>query len=303
MNNLLFAAAAALLLACHSFAQDAAESEEEVAAEISAPDTRDQEALPAQGQAATPGGAGIQQGIKFKPATFSPSAGGAKAAARQEEKEASVESLNAPCQPEDLNWNPGKGGPATAVQGQALRAQREDTTTAYRVRASQMGRRGNFGFASDITHVDTFMRLSNKPCEVTLKRDACEVDYGAVTLWYRTGGKPSTRIGDCVLPKAAGKYMGEDYWWLNVHTRGPCGGGRGWWGGVKTQDGECTRAILYENTEPIETASGTPAGGTGQTNNPKPSGTDESKDCWKAPSGRTCCKVMFSPVPAECQRR
>ena len=234
-----------LLLAAPAVAQDEPDETENAA--------------PQGGQGANVGGAGIQTGAKDN----------ASAGTRKTETASgggSAGGASGPCQEEDLNWKPGKGGPATAVEGQAMRAQKEDTTIAYRVRASQLGEQGNFGFYTD-SHQGSWMRLSKNKCEVTFQRGPCEVDYGAVTLTYASSGVLKARTGSskfpssvaskiCVIPAPAGKVGGENYWWLNVHTKGPCAGGTTWFGGGKTEKGTCVRAIVYEAHE----ASGAPAG-------------------------------------------
>ena len=214
------------------------------------------------------------------------------------------------CAEEDLNWRPGKGGPAVSVEGQAMRLQNEDTTIAYRVRASQLGDQGNFGFYSD-SHTDSHMRLSSRKCEVALRRGPCEADYGSVTLRYLSAGvlmklsqapgfRRESASNLCVIPAPAGRIGGEDYWWLNVHTRGPCRGGASWFGGTKVPEGVCPRAIVYEAHDASGGQAGRPGGGSSGA---APAPAPKPNRCWKARSGRTCCDVMFSPVPSECARR
>lgn len=237
---------AALLFSIPALAQDEAEETEATEA-------------PQGGQGANLGGAGINTGQKDGVTSGGrqsggSSGGGAGGGFGRALGGGSIP--KGPCVEEDLNWRPGKGGPSTSVQGQAMRAQRENSTIAYRIRASQLGEQGNFGFYTD-SHGESYMRLSGKKCEAALKVSACEASYGSVTLWYMSAAKmkllskapgftkdAASRI--CVIPPPAGKIGGENYWWLNVHTKGPCPGGRGWFGGGKTQDGECVRAILYE---------------------------------------------------------
>lgn len=289
MRHLLLAS---LLLAVPALAQDEPDETET--------------SSPQGGQGAHVGGAGIQTGKKDN------ASGGSVRKSETASGGGTAESAG-PCQEEELNWKPGKGGPATAVAGQAVRAQKQDTTIAYRVRASQLGEQGNFGFYTD-SHQDSWMRLSSRKCEVTFKRSACEVDYGAVTLSFLSSGKlkelsrapgfPKDTSRICVIPAPAGKVGGENYWWLNVHTKGPCAGGQTWFGGGKLEEGTCSRGIIYEAYE----ASGAPAGssassGGGGSSAATPPAAPKPNTCWKAPSGRTCCDVMFSPVPAECQRR
>lgn len=211
------------------------------------------------------------------------------------------EGASAPCAKEDLNWNPGGGGPATATPGQAMRLQPADTTIAYRVRAGQLGDSGRVGIYTD-SHPGTFMSLTNQACALAFKRSGCEADYGSASINYlgaaalkAAGSKLRATSGQyCPLPAPAGKIGGENYWWLNVHTKGPCEGGRTWFGGQKTPDGQCARAITYTGGGSTSTA---PPPAAGSPAAPKPN------TCWKAPSGRRCCDVMFSPVPSECVRR
>ncbi|UPT73858.1 MAG: hypothetical protein M0D55_18760 [Elusimicrobiota bacterium] len=281
-----------LLLSAVLLASPAAAQDEPAEAESSAPEG---------GQGAHVGGAGIQAGERDN------AAGGERKTTAGGGPGSGTSGSSGPCAEEDLNWKPGKGGPSTSVQGQAMRAQGEDTTIAYRIRASQLGAQGNFGFYTD-SHTESYMRLSNKKCEVALKVSPCEASYGSVTLWYLSAAKlkqlsqapgfkkdAASRI--CVIPAPAGKIGGEDYWWLNVHTKGPCPGGRGWFGGGKTEDGQCVRAILYEAHDMDGKQAGHGAGAAA----PPPAAPKPNK-CWKAPSGRQCCDVMFSPVPAECRR-
>lgn len=211
-----------------------------------------------------------------------------------------------PCAKEDLNWNPGSGGPATAVAGQAYRVQPAGSIISYRARASQLSQRGSFGFYTD-SHGNPYMRLSDKPCEVAMKVGPCEASYGSVTLSYITQArakelKIAPNSGVCVLPSPAGKYGGEDFWWLNVATPGPCPGGVTWFGGGKLGEGQCARAVLHKpdvpSGQPVPAGPGTGSGGGGGSTG---GGAGGGPDCWTAKNGRTCCKVMFSPVPAECQ--
>lgn len=281
---------AAVLFAAPARAQD--ESEET------------QSASPEGNQGTHIGGAGLNVGQKDTVAgggrqSGSSSGGGGGAGGAS----------SGPCAEEDLNWRPGKGGPSLSVPGQAQRLQNEDSTIAYRIRASQLGEQGNFGFYTD-SHTNSYMRLSGKKCEVAFKVGPCEASYGSVTLWYMSAAKMKLvskapgftkdyagRV--CVIPPPAGKIGGEDYWWLNVHTKGPCHGGATWFGGGKVPEGVCPRAVIYEAHD----GAGRQAGySDGSSAAPAPAAPKPSK-CWKAPSGRTCCDVMFSPVPAECNRR
>lgn len=286
---------ASLLLAFPALAQEESEETETSSA-------------PEGGQGAHIGGAGINTGQKDTVA------GGAARQAATGTGSASASS-SGPCQEEDLNWKPGKGAPALAVAGQAMRTQKADTTIAYRVRASVLGEQGNFGFYTD-SHTGSYMRLSNKKCEVLFKVSACEASYGSVTLRYLSAGMFKTlsqapgfpkdaasRV--CTIPAPAGKIGGENYWWLNVHTKGPCHGGVTTHGGGKTEEGVCSRAIIYEshNASGQQAGYGVAATGAGGSSAPQPPAAPKPNTCWQAPSGRTCCDVMFSPVPAECQRR
>lgn len=314
MTKLLLAVAL-LLPAPHLLAQ---EDEEESEPQAEAPAEREEAeereeapapVVPAAGRPVPLGGAGISRDRK--------DAGGGGGPARS----GSAFGGNAgggggssgACAEEDLNWRPGKGGPSVSVEGQAMRAQPQDTTIAYRIRASQLGEQGNFGFYTD-SHTGSFMRLSNRKCEVALKVGPCEASYGSVTLWYRSAAmykKLSQTPGFtrdsasrlCVIPAPAGKIGGEDFWWLNVHTKGPCHGGSRWFGGGELPPGVCARAILYEAHDAAGQQAGYSPGGSSGGAAPPPAPAPKPNRCWKAASGRTCCDVMFSPVPMECTRR
>lgn len=138
------------------------------------------------------------------------------------------------CLIENVDWYPGCGGLNSQGMSQAMRAQPEGKTIAYRITASQLASSGSL-LIPDNAPANFEMWLSNTPCGSSAAAGACrkttEIAYHdpkALTpeQLNRINKDPSFKSSYCLLPSPAGKNLGQNFWYLNIRPlTARCDGG------------------------------------------------------------------------------